>query len=317
MSNIAIILLVSILAVVVIGGFVFMWVYCLKIAKTQYNKMFVRESEEKWARGNSAPENAEHTVMFDTGMKWGTDNASFMKEVETTSFDGLKLKGEYFDFGYDKVCLIIAGRAETCKYCYYFADLYQKNEYNIIVADPRASGLSEGKFTGAGYLEGRDVNSWINAIHEQFGIDHFVIHGICVGSVAAIYTAADHNPYVDAIVLEGPFISFYNVLKQRTRNLGKPTFPVCLQMGLLYKKYIGVNIFENKPIDEIKKVEVPQLMLCGRQDKSSLPKYFGKLHDASGSKRKQMVWFDKGAHSHLRIQNLEEYDKTVSDFLKG
>ena len=180
----AIILIV--LAVLLIGGFIFMWVFCMKIAKKQYANMFIRDSQAKWARGNSAPENAEHTVMFDTGMKWGNENASYMTEIEVTSFDGLKMKGEYFDFGYDKAAIIMAGRAETCKYCYYFADLYQKNNYNIIVVDPRAAGLSEGKYTGSGILEGKDLDAWIRKVHEQFKIDHFVIHGICIGSVAAI-----------------------------------------------------------------------------------------------------------------------------------
>ena len=55
---IAIVLIV--LAVLLISGFIFMWFYCMKIAKKQYTNMFIRESKEKWARGNSAPENAEH-----------------------------------------------------------------------------------------------------------------------------------------------------------------------------------------------------------------------------------------------------------------
>ena len=316
MGFVLIIVIASVL-VMLIGGFIFMWFYCMKIAEKQYANMFIRDSKDKWARGNSAPENAEHTVMFDTGMKWGNENASCMQEIEVTSFDGLKMKGEYFDFGFDKAAIIMAGRAETCKYCYYFADLYQKNNYNIIVVDPRASGLSEGRYTGSGILEGKDLEAWIKLVHEKFGIDHFAIHGICIGSVAAIYVAADHNPYVDCIVLEGPFISFYNVLKQRTKNLGRPTFPVCLQMGLLFKKYAKIDIFKNTPVKAIRNVEVPQLMICGRQDVSSLPKYFDIINEASGSKRKKMVWFDEGAHSHLRIRNLEAYDKAVSDFING
>ena len=310
-----VLIVVIVVALLFISGSVFMWFYCMKIAKKQYTNMFVRETKEKWARGNSAPENAEHTVMFNAGMKWGEENASFMTEIEVTSFDGLKMKGEYFDFGFDRAAIIMAGRAETCKYCYYFADLYQKNNFNIIVVDPRATGLSEGLYTGAGMLESKDLEAWIGLVHEQFKIDHFVIHGICIGSVAAIYVASRHNPYVDRIVLEGPFISFYNVLCQRTRNLGKPTFPVCFQMGLLFKKIAGINIFKNKPIDAMKTVEVPMLMICGRQDKSSLPKYFDKINQASASKEKPMVWFDEGAHSHLRIRNLKAYDKAVSDFV--
>ena len=314
-AGIIVVTVICILAAALIGGFIFMWFFCMKIAKKQYTNMFIRESKDKWARGNSAPENPEHTVMFDTGMKWGNENASYMKEIEVTSFDGLKMKGEYFDFGYDKAAIIMAGRAETCKYCYYFADLYQKNKFNIIVVDPRAAGLSEGKYTGAGMLEGKDLNAWINLVHDKFGIEHFVIHGICIGSVAAIYVASEHNPYVDSIVMEGPFINFYNVLCQRTKNFGKPTFPVCLQMGLLFKKYAGIDIFKNTPIEAIRKVEVPTLMICGRQDVSSLPKYFNKINEANGSSRKPMIWFDEGAHSHLRIRNLEAYDKAVTDFV--
>ena len=117
LSTILLIVIIS-LAVLLVGGFIFMWVFCMKIANKQYANMFIRDSKEKWARGNSAPENAEHTVMFDTGMKWGTENASYMKEIEMTSFDGLKMKVEYFDFGHDRACLIMAGRAETSKYFY-------------------------------------------------------------------------------------------------------------------------------------------------------------------------------------------------------
>ena len=50
-------IIVSVLAVLLIGGFIFMWVFCMKIAKKQYANMFIRGSKEKWARGNSAPEN--------------------------------------------------------------------------------------------------------------------------------------------------------------------------------------------------------------------------------------------------------------------
>ena len=41
----AIILIV--LAVLLIGGFIFMWNFTMKIAKKQYANMFIRESKEK------------------------------------------------------------------------------------------------------------------------------------------------------------------------------------------------------------------------------------------------------------------------------
>ena len=299
----AVLLIAAIVVFIALSGFIFMWIYVWGIAKKQYSEMFIRTSPDKWARGNSCPENEEHSVMFNAGMKWGEENASYKEDIEITSKDGLKLKGEYFNFGYDRAVLILAGRAETVLYCYYF--------------DPRACGLSEGKYTTAGMKEGEDAGLWIDYIHERYGIEKFFIHGICVGSAQAIYVAAAHQAYLKGIILEGPYSAFYKVLLMRTKNHGKPTFPVCLQMAMLYKKLAGVNVFKNKPIEEIKKVEVPALFLCGREDKSNSPDDFELIFNACGSAKKKFVWFDHGAHSHLRIVNLEKYDSEVIDFING
>ena len=313
----AVLLIAAIVVFIALSGFIFMWIYVWGIAKKQYSEMFIRTSPDKWARGNSCPENEEHSVMFNAGMKWGEENASYKEDIEITSKDGLKLKGEYFNFGYDRAALILAGRAETVLYCYYFADLFQKAGCNVIVVDPRACGLSEGKYTTAGMKEGEDAGLWIDYIHERYGIEKFFIHGICVGSAEAIYVAATHQAYLKGIILEGPYSAFYKVLLMRTKNHGKPTFPVCLQMAMLYKKLAGVNVFKNKPIEEIKKVEVPALFLCGREDKSNSPDDFELIYNACGSAKKKFVWFDHGAHSHLRIVNLEKYDSEVIDFING
>ena len=313
----AVLLIAAIVVFIALSGFIFMWIYVWGIAKKQYSEMFIRTSPDKWARGNSCPENEEHSVMFNAGMKWGEENASYKEDIEITSKDGLKLKGEYFNFGYDRAALILAGRAETVLYCYYFADLFQKAGCNVIVVDPRACGLSEGKYTTAGMKEGEDAGLWIDYIHERYGIEKFFIHGICVGSAEAIYVAAAHQAYLKGIILEGPYSAFYKVLLMRTKNHGKPTFPVCLQMAMLYKKLAGVNVFKNKPIAEIKKVEVPALFLCGREDKSNSPDDFELIFNACGSAKKKFVWFDHGAHSHLRIVNLEKYDSEVIDFING
>ena len=318
MTPVQVILIIAAIALfIALSGLIFMWIYVWGIAKKQYSEMFIRVDQDKWARGNSCPENEEHSVMFNTGMKWGEENASYKEDVEITSKDGLKLKGEYFNFGYDRAALILAGRAETVLYCYYFADLFKKAGCNVIVVDPRACGLSEGKYTTAGIKEGDDAGLWIDHIHEKYGIEKFYIHGICVGSAEAIYVAAAHQKYLKGIILEGPYSAFYKVLLMRTRNHGKPTFPVCIQIAILYKKLAGVNVFQHKPIEEIKKVEVPALFLCGREDKSNSPDDFELIYNACGSKQKKFVWFDHGAHSHLRIVNLEKYDQEVIEFLNG
>ena len=60
---------------------------------------------------------------------------------------------------------------------------------------------------------------------------------------------------------------------------------------------------------------MPILFLYGRQDIFSLPEKSQKLYDTCTSLHKKIVWFDKGAHSHLRINNKEAYDNAIKEFV--
>ena len=313
MGLLEIILIVA--AVLIVGNVMAMFAITWPIAKREYANMFIRETEDKWARENSCPENEEHSVMFDAGINWGKENANAIKEVCIEN-DGLKLYGEYFDFGGSKCAIILPGRAESLLYCYYFAEPYKKMGYNILVVDQRAHGKSEGVYNCVGVKERDDIKCWMEYIHNTFGDEKFFIHGVCIGSSIAIFLGAMNTPGLEGIALEGPYVSFLNVLTQRTKARKKPPFPIVQEMTYLFKKKAGINIVKEKPVNYIKKVNVPTLFLCGRKDYSSLPAHMDKLYKLCGAENKKMVWFDEGAHSHLRISNTEEYDKAIEDFIE-
>lgn len=322
MQSVFITLSVSPLAIVIpivafiIISIIGMLIMTMSVAKKQYTKQFVRTSPEKWARANSCPENAEHCEMYERGLDWADKVKEFKREVSVTS-EGLKLVGEFFDFGGNKAVIILSGRAEALEYSYYFAKPYQELGYNVLVVDGRAHGLSEGKYATAGIREQYDVAEWIELLHRDYAVDEVVIHGVCIGSATAIYVAMSANPYLKAIVLEGPFLSFYNVIKQRTRTAGHPAFPVSEEMVWLFKHWAKADVVKYRPIKCIRKIDTPLLMLCGRQDISSLPAYCEKLFKACKSRRKELVWFERGAHSHLRIADEDKYDASIKEFING
>ena len=64
------------------------------------------------------------------------------------------------------------------------------------------------------------------------------------------------------------------------------------------------------------KMDTPILFFHSLKDDASLPVYAQELYDACASKVKKLVWFDKGAHSHIRIVNKEKYDSEIKNFLK-
>lgn len=287
----------------------------MPIARRQYENQFVRASKEKWARENSCPSNSEHTAMYDTGLMWAKRNASRMKPVSIEN-DGLRLVGELFDFGSQKSVIILSGRAEALEYSYYFAEPYERLGFNVLVIDGRAHGESEGMYSCVGVTETNDVELWARLLCERYGSREVMLHGLCIGSSTAIFLAARSLPFISRIVVEGPYTDFYSVLKARIRAANRPVFPVALEMSLLLYLSTGVNIFTETPLKYIKRVKTPVLFICGRQDISSLPKNAERLYAACASDKKQIVWFERGAHSHLRITDPPRYDAAVMNFVK-
>ena len=287
-----------------------------KIAKAQYENLLVRTSKEKWTRECSALEIEEHYGMYCEGVKWAEKNADKIREV-TVENDGFLLCGEYFDFGYKKAAIIIPGRNEGLRYSYYFAKPYADAGYNVLVIDIRAHGESEGKYDSLGWHEQNDTIKWIDLLAEHYGVKKVVLHGLCIGAATSVYVAANKScpPELEAIILEGPFTSFYDVLKQRMKTNKKPVFPVRDQIAYYIKKYSKTDIKKESPIKSAPELKVPVLMICGRQDVSSVPEKCEQLYKAIGSDVKELVWFEKGSHSHLRVNNLPDYDNVIKEFL--
>ena len=98
----------------------------------------------------------------------------------------------------------------------------------------------------------------------------------------------------------------------------RPLFPVLDLVMLHINHYTGTNVYKDKPISAIKKIKKDAriLFLYGEKDIFSIPEKSQKLFDNCSATDKKIVWFDKGGHSHLRINNTEKYDNAIIEFLK-
>ena len=285
------------------------------IAKRVYHDILVRTSPDKWKRANSYPPNKEHSRMFDLGMDWGQANAERMKPVQIEN-DGLKLAGEFFDFGKERCVIIVPGRTESLYYSYYFAQPYVESDCNVLVIDCRAHGLSEGKYNYCGSKEWSDVIAWSRFLHDSLGQKEVVLHGICVGGSAVVLAAAkpEFPEYVTHIVVEGLFTTFFESFKQHMKADKKPLFPVLYEIFLAGRLESGFKVRESAPIRCIDKVKTPVLFLHGTKDTFSLPARAEELY-AKCNAPKKLVWMSEGSHSHLRINNIEIYDGAIREFL--
>ena len=86
-------------------------------------------------------------------------------------------------------------------------------------------------------------------------------------------------------------------------------------MRIIIKHHTGVDIKRDCPYKAVKSIHVPTLLLAGEQDTYSRPNKTKLLYEALGAKNKKLVWFKKGAHSHLKINDEAGYEAAIIDWL--
>lgn len=299
---------------VLVGVFLLALLPMFVIARIIFRILLVRTSEEKWSRQCSW-DDPEQQRMFDEGAAWGEKYASYQKRL-TIESDGFKLVGEYFDFGHDKAVILIPGRMETCIYSYFFSDPYMKEGYNVLAIDNRSHGLSEGKYDTVGLDEYCDIIAWAKLLRAEHGIKSIVIHGMCIGAATAINALSDPEgkELIQGLVSEGVYVNFGVMLKERFIERGKPTFPLVNLVLFYIALHAHKSPIKFSPLNKIGGVEAPILFLYGKEDIYSKPENIEAIYkNCKAPKRLRM--FDKGIHSHLRINAPEEYDAEVRKFL--
>ncbi len=280
-----------------------------------YRTLLIRDKPEKWSRNPTLEEEEDYVRLYREALSWREEHLSAMREVETES-DGLTLRGEYYDFGADRAVIIIPGRMESCLYSCHYAIPYEKAGWNVLTIDTRAHGLSEGKVNCLGYREYRDVIAWANLLHDRMGISRIVLHGICIGSSTAVFTAADSRcpSCIRGIVADGMYQRFYDSCRNHMVEDHRPLFPFLYETTLLIRLFSHADVVWDGPRYRISKVPVPILFLHSREDRFSTPEKAEELYRLAGT-GKHIHWFAHGKHSRLRITNPEEYDAAVQEFL--
>ena len=83
-------------------------------------------------------------------------------------------------------------------------------------------------------------------------------------------------------------------------------------------RHTGTNVYKDKPITAIRQIrpDCRILFLYGEKDVFSIPKKSRQLFNACVSQDKKLVWFEKGGHSHLRINNTQQYDRAIIEFFE-
>ena len=287
------------------------------VAYIVYSKTLKRGTSGHWGREQcSEPGCIPLETMWDRGIVWKNEYASYIKDLTITSKDGLKLVGEWFDYGFDKTVIILPGRRETLIYSYYYAKPYKDCGVNVLVIDHRAHGLSVGKYSTGGIKEAEDVSLWMEYLHNELKQKEVILHGICVGTCVTSIVATKYKPdYLKKIILDSAFINYKEIYKNHYLESGHKLFPVYYEIWFWFRFFTKCKVSDSRPEKYLPELTLPVLFMWGDEDPYCLPEKSKQLFANCGSKDKEIQWFKGAGHSKLRFNDEERYDALISDFL--
>ncbi|MBQ7276362.1 MAG: alpha/beta fold hydrolase [Bacilli bacterium] len=298
-----------------VGAFLlFYLIPTMLISNRIYSILLIRQNKNKWSRSVSW-DNEEQKKMFEIGEEFHEEFKNYNKKLKMKN-EGFNLVAEYYDFGFKKCVIIIPGRMEAGTYSLYFAKPFKENGYNILAIDNRSHGESDGRYNCLGLKEYSDIIAWSKLLHDENNIETIIIHGICIGSATALYalTSDDCPEYVRGMIADGMYANFGESLKNHLIERSKPVFPFTGEIMWMVSVVARRNAMKNGPIDVIDKLKKPILFLYSKEDIYSTADQANALYEKCNSDKK-IVWFDKGVHSHIRINNTIKYDNTIKEFL--
>ena len=194
--------------------------------------------------------------------------------------------------------------------------LYE-NDFDILLFDPRNTGLSEGDRYGFGYFESQDIIHACKFLREEKGVTAIGVWGGSAGASAAIIAGLESS-IVDAIIADSPYAS----LKMAASSYGRHKDDKLLQ--IFFPFYMGVARFtlnfdiygKTDLFNRVKNLKTPLFLIHGLEDQALEPLNSQLLYERAGGPRR--LWLAEGAwHVGTHEVYPVEYRKRVTAFFNS
>ena len=241
-------------------------------------------------------------------------------DVEITSFDGLKLRGKYYEqkkgapieilmHGYKGDCeRDLSGGIFRC-----FA-----LGRNALLVDHRASGRSEGKVISFGINESRDCVDWVRYVIEHIDPDAKIfIGGVSMGgSTTQLACARGLPPNVVGLLSDCGYSSAKRIIKKIIAEMHLPP-DLCYPFVKLGARIYGhFDLEEISPEEAMAKCTLPIIFIHGDADDFVPFEMSEDSYNACASKHKRLVKIEGAGHGLAFPAAQERYVKEVGDFFE-
>lgn len=253
-------------------------------------------------------------VTGETPEKYGLD----YEEVTFGTGNNLELKGWYVPGEKDTKCVILApGKGGNRWNVLNYAPFLVKAGYNVLLFDPRSTGLSGGDRYGFGYFESQDLQYAVTFLMNEKRISDFGILGRSAGATSGLLAGLEDSR-IDAVVADSPYANLRLASKDfgdYSRNPFLQTFfPVYMFSA---KLALGIDIYgKTNALERIREMETPSYFIHGKADEAVGYQNSVKLHERKPAK-KQIWLVPETGHVQAYQNRPEEYGKKVVEFFNS
>ena len=241
------------------------------------------------------------------------------KDVSIISFDGLVLRGRYFEYSPDApIELLMHGyRGSSERDLSGGVDRCFRLGHSALIVDHRASGRSEGKVISFGINESRDCLSWIDFILSDINKNaKIILTGISMGAATVMICAGMDLPKnVIGVLADCGYTSAEDIIKKVMRDMKLPPNLLYPFARLGARLYGGFNVDETSPIESMKKSRVPVIFFHGDTDAYG-PCYMSEQNYDACITRKKLVIIHGAGHGLCYPVDMEKYLKELGDFFE-
>lgn len=238
-------------------------------------------------------------------------------DVSVKSFDGLTLRGKYFEpFPGAPIEILFHGYRGSSE-----RDLIggvlrcRALGRNALLVDQRAGGRSEGRVTTFGAKESRDCLSWVDLVINNINKDAKVIlTGVSMGAATVMIAASKDMPKnVVGVLADCGYSSAEDIIKKVMQDMRLPSALLMPFVRLGARLFGGFRIEDASPVDAMRKAKIPVIFIHGDSDDFVPHQMSVDCYNACVSK-KQLVTVNGAGHGLAFPVNSEKYMSSLNDF---
>ncbi|MEA4820884.1 MAG: alpha/beta hydrolase [Erysipelotrichales bacterium] len=198
------------------------------------------------------------------------------------------------------------------------AKTYIEKDFDVLLIDLRAHGLSGGKYCGMGALEKNDIQEWVKYVNDRFmNKCNIILHGISLGAACCLGSLyKNDNESVKMVFADSTFTKVYDIyVCVGTKRYGKILAAILMIfVGILTRLIAKFSLRKISTMEWIKESKIPIMFIIGSEDKMIDQEKFLVLYDGyKGPKELKVI---EGAHHALgHYVDKEEYKRFVNGAL--